>query len=122
MKIGVTCSGTDLDSPVDPRFGRCANFIVVDPETMAFEVVSNANQNASGGAGIQSAQLMAANDVEVVLTGNCGPNAFKTLDAADITVFSGVSGTVREAVAQYKAGTLKANDAANVGSHFGGSL
>lgn len=119
MKIAVTSRGTDLDSQVDPRFGRCANFLVVDVESMAFEVVANDNVSAGGGAGIQSAQLVADRGVEAVLTGSCGPNAFRTLQAADIAVVVGVRGTVGEAVKQYRSGALSATDSANVSSHSG---
>jgi len=119
MKIAVTARGTDLDSEVDPRFGRCANFLVVDSESMEVEVLANANAGVGGGAGIQSAQLMAERDVEVVLTGNCGPNAFRTLEAADIKVIVGVTGIARDAVDQYKSGALSTTAAPNVGSHFG---
>ena len=119
MKIAVTARGTDLDSEVDPRFGRCANFLVVDTESMEVEVVGNTNAGVGGGAGIQSAQLMADRGVKVVLTGNCGPNAFRTLQAAEIEVVVGVSGTVREAVEQYTSGALSAAGGASVGAHYG---
>jgi predicted Fe-Mo cluster-binding NifX family protein len=119
MKIAVTATGSDLDSGVDPRFGRCATFLIVEPESMTPEAVANANTTAGGGAGVQSAQLMADRGVEVVLTGNCGPNAFRTLQAAGIEVVVGVSGTVREALERYTAGELSGTDRSNVGSHFG---
>jgi len=74
---------------------------------------------AGGGAGIQSAQLVADKDAETVLTGNCGPNAFRTLAAAGIGVVIGATGTVREAVEAYKSGRLKATGGPNVESHAG---
>jgi len=119
MKIAVTARGNDLDSQVDPRFGRAAMFVVVDTESMEFEAVANANVSVGGGAGIQSAQLVADRDVEAVLTGNCGPNAFRALEAAGIEVIVGVSGTVRAAVEQYKSGVLSAADTPSVASHAG---
>ncbi|MFW5803332.1 MAG: NifB/NifX family molybdenum-iron cluster-binding protein [Verrucomicrobiota bacterium] len=119
MKIAVTSKGQGLDDAVDPRFGRCPFFVVVDGETMECEALENRNAAAGGGAGIQSAQLMADNDVEVVLTGNCGPNAYRTLEAADIRVVVDVSGTVREAVEQFKAETPTHSSGPNVQSHFG---
>ena len=82
MKIAITATGLTLDANLDPRFGRCAYFLVVDTNTMEFEAVENPNVALGGGAGIQSAQLMAAKDVKFVLTGNCGPNAHETLSAA----------------------------------------
>jgi len=119
MKVAVTSRGTTLDDQVDPRFGRCANFVIVETDDMSCEAVANSNAAAGGGAGIQSAQLVADKDAETVLTGNCGPNAFRTLAAAGIGVVIGATGTVREAVEAYKSGRLKATGGPNVESHAG---
>ena len=119
MKIAISSTGPTLEEQVEMRFGRCAYFLIVDPQSMEFEAVENPNIAAGGGAGIQSAQMLANKNVTVILTGNCGPNAFSTFGAADIQVITGVSGTVRDAVEQYKAGLLKPSDAPNVTSHFG---
>ena len=119
MILAVTAKGKTLDDHVDPRFGRCPCFLVINTETMEADAVENPNTALGGGAGIQSGQLMADRDVSVVLTGNCGPNAYQTLEAAGIQVIVGVSGTVRDVVEQYKSGSLSSAQAANVGSHFG---
>ena len=119
MKVAVTSKGTTLDDSVDPRFGRCAHFVIVQTDDMSFEAVENSNSSAGSGAGIQSAQLVADKDAKVVLTGNCGPNAFRTLEAAGIQVVIGAVGTVREAVDEYKAGRLKSTGGPNVESHAG---
>ena len=119
MKVAVTSRGTTLDDQVDPRFGRCANFVVVETDDMSFEAVQNGNAAAGGGAGIQSAQLVAERGVKVVLTGNCGPNAFRTLEAAGIDVVVGAAGTVREAVEQFKAGEISPTGGPSVESHAG---
>jgi len=119
MKVAVTSRGTTLDEQIDPRFGRCANFVIVETDDMSFEAVENSNAAAGGGAGIQSAQLVADKDAKVVLTGNCGPNAFRTLEAAGIEVVVGAGGTVREAVEQYKTGKLSPTGGPNVESHAG---
>ena len=39
MKIAISSTGKELDSNLDPRFGRAAYFISVDAETMDFEAV-----------------------------------------------------------------------------------
>ncbi len=119
MKIAVTAKGKTLEDQVDPRFGRCPYFLVFETETLEVEPLENPNLTAGGGAGIQSAQLMAEHDVKAVLTGNCGPNAHQTLTAAGIDVIVGVNGTIREAVEKFKSGTLSAAREPNVGSHFG---
>jgi len=119
MKIAVTTSGPTLNDKVDPRFGRCAWFMVVETDTMDFEALENPNTVLGGGAGIQSAQLMLKHDVKFVLTGNCGPNAFQTLEAAGIKIIVGVSGTVRQAIEQFKSGAFSTAPNSNVASHFG---
>lgn len=119
MIIAATAKGKTLDDPVDPRFGRSPYFLVIDTETMKTEAFENPNLALGGGAGIQSAQLMAEHDVKVVLTGNCGPNAYQTLNAAEIEVVVGAGGTVRDAVEQYKSGALSSTRSPNVASHFG---
>jgi len=86
MRIAITAAGPTLDAEVDPRFGRCPYFIIVDPETMEFEAVDNSSAMAAGGAGISAAQAIAGKGVQAVLTGNCGPNAYGVLSSADIQV------------------------------------
>ncbi len=119
MKVAVTAKDQTLDSQIDPRFGRCAYFQIIETETMQSTAIENPNSVQGGGAGIQSAQLMAEQDVDVVLTGNCGPNAYRTLDAAGVKVIVGVSGVVREVIENYKAGKLDAVEGPNVAGHFG---
>lgn len=119
MKICVTSQGDSLDSKVDPRFGRCQYFIIADTDTLEFEAIENPNIESMGGAGIQSAQLVSAKQVKAVLTGNVGPNAFQTLQAAGIETFTGTSGTVKEAIEKYKKGDCKAVASPSVSSHSG---
>ena len=119
MKICVTSEGGSLDSKVDPRFGRCQHFIIVDPDTLEFEAVVNPNIESMGGAGIQSAQLVASKKVKAVVTGNVGPNAFQTLQTAGVEIFTNASGTVKEAIEKYKKGEFKAVSGPSVGSHSG---
>lgn len=119
MKLAVTSSGPTPEAEVDPRFGRCAYFLIVDTDTMEFEAIENSNAALGGGAGVQSGQLMAAKDVKFVLTGNCGPNAHQTLSAAGIGVIPGCSGAVRDAVERFKAGQLNTASEPNVASRAG---
>jgi len=119
MKICITSEGNTLDSKVDGRFGRCQYFIIVDTQTLEFEAIQNPNIEAMGGAGIQSAQLVASKQVKAVLTGNVGPNAFQTLQAAGINIFTNASGTVKEAIEKYKKGEFKSVSGPSVASHFG---
>ena len=119
MKIAITANGPTLDANLDPRFGRCAYFLIVDTDTMEFEAIENPNAALGSGAGIQSGQLIASKDVKFLLTGNCGPNAHETLSAAGIGVIPGCLGAVRDAVERFKDGQLKTADEPNVASHAG---
>jgi predicted Fe-Mo cluster-binding NifX family protein len=118
MVIAVTAQGNDLQGEVDPPFGRAKHFLLVDSETMEFEVVEN-EQNLSlpQGAGIQAAQIVTNHRADVVLTGNCGPKAFRTLEAAGIRVVVGVSGRIEDAIQAYLQGDLRPAAAANVEGH-----
>jgi predicted Fe-Mo cluster-binding NifX family protein len=119
MEICVTSQGGNLDSEIDPRFGRCKYFLFIDKETLEFEAVENPNIETTGGAGIQSGQLVAGKGVGAVLTGNIGPNAFETLKTAGIDVVTGLSGSVKEAIEKYKKGGIKPTQGPSVSSKFG---
>jgi len=115
MKIAVTSKGTTPDSEVDPRFGRAGYILIVDSETLEFEVLDNKeNVNALKGAGIQAARMVSDKGVDVLLTGFCGPNAFKAMKAANIGVANNASGLVSDAVKAYLNGELPLSDEPNV--------
>lgn len=119
MKIAVSAMAPHLDADIDPRFGRCQYLLVVDTETMEFAPIENPAMNASGGAGIQAAQLVVSEGAEAVITGDCGPNAYQVLSAAGIPVFVGASGTVRDVLEAYKKGELSPIAAASTGPGAG---
>jgi len=120
MKLAITSQGTDLDSPVDARFGRTRYFLLIDSETGEFEARSNAqNVQAVQGAGIQAARSVIDAGVEAVITGHVGPKAFTTLQAANVKVHTGASGSAREAMEQFKAGQLASAGRADVQGHWG---
>ena len=119
MRVAISATAPDLDADVDPRFGRCQYFIIADPETMSYETLQNPNITAGGGAGISTAQMIANNSVQVVLTGNCGPNAYQTLSAAGVQVITGVMGRIQDAIQAFKTGQLQSTSEPSVGAHFG---
>ncbi len=92
MRIAISTTGADLEAAYDPRFGRAAQFCLVDSETGAWQVVSNPAMQAAGGAGVQASQFVAAQGVQVVISGAYGPNAFDTLEAAGISAYLAPSG------------------------------
>lgn len=119
MKIAVTSRGKDLDAQVDPRFGRAAYIVLVDTKTLSFEVIDNSeNLNAFKGAGIQAASLVCDKGAEVLLTGHCGPNAFKGLDAAGVKVVNDAQGTIRDVVLAFNEGRYTYATDADVDGHW----
>ena len=119
MKVAISSSGRDLDSQIDPRFGRCAYFLIVETDDMSYEAFDNENIALGGGAGISSAQFVASKGAKVVITGNCGPNAVRTLSASGVELFINQTGTVKGAVERYNNGELMSTTDANVPDHYG---
>ena len=120
MKICLTSTGQDLESEVDPRFGRCGYFIFYDTETEKFEALANTNAVGMSGVGIQNAQLMAEKEIKTVLTGNMGPNSANVLQQAGIGVITGITGKVKNAIEQFKSGQIQQETPqATVSSHSG---
>ena len=119
MRIAVTSTGNELISDMDPRFGRAKYFVIVDPETLEYEVAENKqNLNLPQGAGIQAAKTVVEQKADVLISGNCGPKAFQVLKAAGVKVVTGAQGRVIDAVTQYKSGQLETTDGPNVEGHW----
>ena len=119
MKIAVSAKGKHLTDEVDPRFGRAPYILVVDTETLDYVVLDNsANVNAFKGAGIQAATMIAEQGADALLTGYCGPNAFRTLEAAGIKVVGDVDGIIGEAVETFRSGKMQYSEGANVEGHW----
>lgn len=119
MKVAVAASGDNLEAPVEPRFGRCPMFLVVDTESMEFQAIQNPGALAGQGAGVQAAQLISDAGAEAVIAGNYGPNAYQALSAGGIKVMTGASGTVSDAIEAFNAGRLQALNDASVRPHSG---
>ena len=119
MKIAFTTSGETLDAPLDSRFGRAPKFLIYDTDNNTFKVVDNQqNLNAAQGAGIQAAETVSRLGAEAVVTGHCGPKAFRVLLAAGIKIFNSDAPTVAAALEQYRAGKLTEARAADVEGHW----
>ncbi len=118
MKICVSSTGDSVESMMDPRFGRAAYFYITNTDTMESEVIENTAAASGGGAGITSGQLMVDKGVEVLITGNTGPNAMSVLKAANIEIYRGAAIPVKENVVKFKKGLLE-KISTTVPSHFG---
>ncbi len=120
MKICVTAGASGLDAPMDPRFGRCPFFVVVDLDSMSENSLPNSNVMASSGAGIQAAQEIAKQGVSALITGNIGPNAMQTLSAAKIDVYQHQGGgSVKDVVEKFQRGELTKIAGPSVPGHAG---
>jgi predicted Fe-Mo cluster-binding NifX family protein len=119
MKIAITTAGQDLTAMVDTRFGRAPQFLIYDSETDGVTLKENTqNLNAAQGAGIQSATHLANEQVDAVITGNCGPKAFAVLDAAKIKVYTCADCTIAHAIELLKNNELTPAENANVEGHW----
>ena len=119
MKIAITASGNGLASALDPRFGRAQSFLLYDLEQESFTVIDNQqNLSAAQGAGIQAAETIAGQGVEALLTGHCGPKAFRVLQAAGIKVYNTAAATVQEALELFRQNQLKEAESADVAGHW----
>jgi predicted Fe-Mo cluster-binding NifX family protein len=107
MKIAITSTGSDLNSPISPTFGRCPMFIFIDEDSDEIEAVKNPAVDAHGGAGIQAAQFVVDRGARAVITGRVGPNAMDVLNAADIPIYLSQGDTPRQALEAFKSGELK---------------
>lgn len=108
MKVAVSAGKPEMESPIQPRFGRCAYFVIVDTETRAWEALPNPAVDAMGGAGPQAAQFLADQNVQAVISGNYGPNAFLGLEAAGIRIFRASEGSVSELIDAFLEDRLEA--------------
>jgi predicted Fe-Mo cluster-binding NifX family protein len=118
MRVCISSKGNTFDAQVDPRFGRCLYFFIVDTDTLEYKAIKNPNVEAAVGAGIQSAQEMVNQSVKIVITGYIGPNAFETLKAAGIQVVTNMSGRVEEVLRRYKMEKLKPTKVPTKGAQF----
>jgi predicted Fe-Mo cluster-binding NifX family protein len=118
MKIAITSQSNNLSSEIDERFARCEYFLIVDTETLNYEVIENSAKDASGGAGMQAVKTISDKGVSAVITGNVGPNALTLLKEANIKVYLG-SGKIKDAIEKFKKGELKELSSPTVGVHSG---
>jgi predicted Fe-Mo cluster-binding NifX family protein len=119
MKIAFTTSGENLDGPLDTRFGRAPRFLILDTDTETFELVENTqNLNAAQGAGIQAAENLARAGADALVSGHCGPKAFRVLQAAGIKIYTCSAPTLAAALEQFRSGKLQAAASADVEGHW----
>lgn len=118
MKIAISSSTGELGAEFSPRFGRCAYFIILNPETENHEILANPAIDAQGGSGTQVVQLLADQGVNATISGHYGPNAFDALTAAGMDAYLAKSGTPLELLKQFRDGVLSlATEPSGEGHH-----
>jgi predicted Fe-Mo cluster-binding NifX family protein len=119
MRIAITATGPELSSPIDQRFGRAKYLLMVDtPERKVLAIENHAGMNAAQGAGLQAAQSVIDNKATVLITGHCGPKAFRALKAGGVDVYLTPGSAVDEAISRFEAGGLAVAPTADVDGHW----
>jgi predicted Fe-Mo cluster-binding NifX family protein len=120
LKIAFSASGDVPAAPLDGRFGRAAKFLVYDPDEDSFAAVDNAQSlTAAQGAGLQAAETIVRAGARALVTGHCGPKAFRALRAAGVRIYTTDAPTVAEALERYRGGLLAEMESADVEGHWG---
>jgi predicted Fe-Mo cluster-binding NifX family protein len=119
VRVAFTTSGKDIESPLDARFGRAPGFLVHDTDSGSSEFIDNQQSlDAAQGAGIQAAETVVRTGAKAVVTGHCGPKAFRVLSAAGVKVYNTELPTVAAALEAFRAGKLRQSDSADVDGHW----
>ena len=119
MKIAISSTGKSIESQIDPRFGRCEIFLIVDTDTLESKPVDNNSESSAHGAGIGAAQMIVSLGAQAVITGHVGPNAHMALSSAGVDVYSVNHGTTKEAIEAFNEGGLVKVNQPTIGGHFG---
>ncbi len=101
MKIGVIAEGDTLESYVAEDFGHAPYFLIVDSETLDYQVVANEFANLEG-AGMKVADAIVGLGVDAVITGGIGSHGLDILGKAGIHVAYDEEGTVEECINDFK--------------------
>jgi predicted Fe-Mo cluster-binding NifX family protein len=119
MKVAFTTSGDNLEAPLDTRFGRAQKFLVYNVEAHTYAIIDNAQSvNAAQGAGIQAAETVIRSGARSVVSGHCGPKAFRVLSAAGVRMYTTDAPTVAQALEKFQAGLLTEANSADVDGHW----
>lgn len=119
MKIAFPTSGNNLGSELDGRFGRAPKFLLYETDNETIEVFDNKqNLNTAQGAGIQSAERVIRLGAKALITGHCGPKAFKVLSSAGVKIFTTDATTIVKALDLFRQGELLEANISDVEGHW----
>ena len=119
VKVLISAQGPDINALLDPRFGRAAHFVVVDNESGEWIAYPNPGAGSGHGAGIEAARFAVDQGTQAVITGAAGPNAFRTLDAAGVKVYTIDGGTVAAVLDAWRRGELQEVGGPTAQAHAG---
>ncbi len=119
MKIAISANENSLNSQVDLRFGRAKGFIIYETDNESFEYIDNVqNLEAAQGAGIQAAQNVVNADAEALITGHCGPKAFRVLSTSGVKIYTVGEGKISKIIEKFKNVELQELASADVEGHW----
>lgn len=107
MKIAISSTGKTMENLLDMRFGRCEYFQIHDTESKEVKILENEGQNASGGAGIVASNQLVDEKVDIIITGNLGPNAFEIIEKVGIKAYKCESISITSVIYKYNKGELE---------------
>ncbi|MBW6411205.1 NifB/NifX family molybdenum-iron cluster-binding protein [Clostridium weizhouense] len=117
MKIAISAKGKNIDDLLDMRFGRCEYFQICDTESAEIKILENKGILASGGAGIAASNQLIDENIDVIITGNLGPNAFELIEKAEIKAYKCESISIKSALDKYKNNELEEIQIAGMSHH-----
>lgn len=97
MKIAIASEGKDENSLVSPVGGRAEYYLIFEDRELV-KTIRNPFRIGGGGAGPSVAQMLANENVNLVVSGNFGGNMQAALDSKDIKIKTEENKTVKKII------------------------
>lgn len=108
MRIALPSTGSSLNAPISPAFGRCQFFLFVDTESGLSEAVPNPYEHDQRDAGVHAAQLTVDHGAEAVITPLIGQYAQHVLGEAGVTIYQLELESGQSVLDHFRSGRLEA--------------
>ena len=117
MKICIPTVGNNgLDDTIGEHFGRVPTYTIINLDNDEVKVIPNTSQH-TGGIGYPP-EIMAKEGVNVMVCRGLGRRAISMFEEFGIDVYIGATGTVKDAIEDFKQGRLqKASKSDACGRH-----
>lgn len=111
IKISLICipsvDDRGLDSVISGHFGKTPYFTLLKTENNEIKNVNIVKSRGKHSGGSKTpAEIIIDSNADVLICGNLGPKAVLMLRNNGINIFSGASGTVKDAYDMWKSGKL----------------